>query len=222
MVPKINNKKSNAGLSKNLDNYTLDNPNKITFDFLKTHLWNAADILRGSLDASEYRQPIMTILFLKRLNDTFEENAERLEKKEGKSHKEAWENKYRHTFFVPKEARWSVLSSTAENIGEKIDDVCRLIERENPDLEGVLTNTRYNDKRKYPDDKLRALISHFNYPRLRNEDLEREDIFGDAYEYLLEEFADATKKRAGQFFTPREVVSLLVSISRTKRRNEHL
>jgi type I restriction-modification system DNA methylase subunit len=56
-----NNKKSNASLSKNLANYTLDNPNKITFAFLKTHLWNAADILRGSLDAGEYRQPIMTI-----------------------------------------------------------------------------------------------------------------------------------------------------------------
>ncbi|HEX2406130.1 MAG TPA: N-6 DNA methylase, partial [Nitrososphaeraceae archaeon] len=115
-----------------------------------------------------------------------------------------------------KEARWSVLSSTAENIGEKIDHVCRLIERENPDLEGILTNTRYNDKRKYPDDKLRALISHFNYPRLRNEDLEREDIFGDAYEYLLEEFADATKKGSGQFFTPREVFHLLVSIVKPK------
>ena len=172
MAAKNNNaKKPPANLSKKIANYTLDNPNKITFAFLKTHLWNAADILRGSLDASEYRQPIMTILFLKRLNDTFEENAERLEKKEGKNHKEAWENKYRHTFFLPKDARWSVLSSTAENIGEKIDHVCRLIERENPDLEGILTNTRYNDKRKYPDDKLRALISHFNYPRLRNEDL---------------------------------------------------
>ncbi len=195
-------------------NYSLDNQ-KVTFEFLKSHLWSAADILRGSLDAGEYRQPIMTILFLKRLNDTFEENAEKLEKR-GKSHKEAWENRYRHTFFVPKEARWSVLSSTAENIGEKIDHVCRLIERENPDLEGVLTNTRYNDKRKYPDDKLRALISHFNYPRLRNEDLERDDIFGDAYEYLLEEFADATKKGAGQFFTPREVVRLLVNLVEPK------
>ena len=86
-------------------NYTLDNPNKITFAFLKTHLWNAADILRGSLDASEYRQPIMTILFLKRLNDTFEENAERLEKKEGKSHKEAWENKYRPYIFCSKRCK---------------------------------------------------------------------------------------------------------------------
>jgi type I restriction enzyme M protein len=62
-------------------NYTLENPSKITFEFLKSHLWSAADILRGSLDAGEYRQPIMTILFLKRLNVTFEENAERLQKK---------------------------------------------------------------------------------------------------------------------------------------------
>lgn len=203
-----NNEKT---LSKNQLNYTLDNPSKITFDFLKSHLWSAADILRGSLDASEYRQPVMTLLFLKRLNDTFEENAEKLIK-QGKSEKEAYENKNRHYFFIPKNARWSVLSSAAENIGEKIDDVCRLIERENQDLDGVLTNTKYNDKRKYPDDKLRALISHFNSPRLRNEDLEKEDIFGDAYEYLLAEFADATKKRGGEFFTPRELVTLLVNL----------
>ena len=165
-------------------NYSLDSQ-KITFEFLKSHLWSAADILRGSLDPSEYRQPVMTLLFLKRLNDTFEEKAEKLVK-QGKSEKEAWENKNRHNFFIPKNARWTVLSSVSENIGEKIDDVCRIIERENPDLDGVLTNTKYNDKRKYPDDKLRALISHFNSPRLRNEDLEKEDIFGDAYEYLLE------------------------------------
>jgi type I restriction enzyme M protein len=196
-------------------NYTLENPNKITFDFLKSHLWSAADILRGSLDASEYRQPIMTILFLKRLNDTFEENAEKLIK-QGKSQKEAYENRNRHYFFIPKEARWSVLASTAENIGEKIDDVCRIVEIENPDLDGVLTNTRYNDKRRYSDDKLRALISHFNFPRLRNEDLEKEDVFGDAYEYLLEEFADETKKKGGEFFTPREVVRLLVNLVEPK------
>ncbi|MGA9942173.1 MAG: type I restriction-modification system subunit M N-terminal domain-containing protein [Nitrososphaeraceae archaeon] len=140
-------------------NYTLGNQ-KLTFDYLKAHLWNAADILRGSLDASEYRQPVMTLLFIKRLNDTFEENAEKLIK-HGKSEKEAYSNKMRHNFFIPKEARWSVLSSAAENIGEEIDHVCKVIERENPDLDGVLTNTKYNDKRKYPDDKLRKLISHF-------------------------------------------------------------
>ena len=149
------------------------------------------------------------------MNDTFEEKAERLVK-QGKSEKEAWENKNRHNFFIPKNARWKILSSLSENIGEKIDDVCRIIERENPDLDGVLTNTKYNDKRKYPDDKLRALISHFNSPRLRNEDLEKEDIFGDAYEYLLAEFADETKKKGGEFFTPREIVRLLVNLVEPK------
>ncbi|WP_370519336.1 type I restriction-modification system subunit M [Nitrososphaera sp. AFS] len=195
-------------------NYSLFNQ-KITFEFLKSHLWSAADILRGSLDPSEYRQPVMTILFIKRLNDTFEENAEKLIS-EGKSQKEAYENRFRHQFFIPKEARWSVLSKASENIGQLIDDVCRIIERENRDLDGVLTNTKYNDKRKYPDDKLRKLISHFNSPRLRNSDLEKEDIFGDAYEYLLAEFADETKKKGGEFFTPREVVRLLVNLVEPK------
>lgn len=198
------------------ENYTLFSNGKVTFEFLKSHLWAAADILRGSLDASEYRQPVMTILFLKRLNDTFEEEAEKL-LKQGKSDKEASENKLRHNFFIPKGARWSVLAQTAENIGEKIDQVCRLIEKENPDLDGVLTNTKYNDKRKYPDDRLRRLISHFNSPRLRNSDLEREDIFGDAYEYLLEQFADQIKKKGGEFFTPREVVRLLVNLVEPKQ-----
>ena len=194
-------------------NFTIDTQ-KITFEFLKAHLWSAADILRGSLDSSEYRQPVMTLLFLKRLNDTFEENAQNLVNK-GINKKEAY-NKRRHNFYIPENARWTVLSSAAENIGEKIDDICRIIERENPKLEGVLTNTKYNDKRKYPDDKLRALVSHFNSPRLRNEDLEKEDIFGDAYEYLLAEFADETKKKGGEFFTPREIVRLLVNLVEPK------
>src|SRR5215208_6282831 len=195
-------------------NYTLFNQ-KITFYSLKSHLWAAADILRGSLDPADYRQPIMTLLFIKRLNDTFEENAEKLVK-EGKSEKEAYGNKNRHYFFIPKEARWSVLSQTSENIGEKIDHICRIIERENPDLNGVLTNTTYNDKRKFPDDRLRKLISHFNSPRLRNSDLESTDIFGDAFEYLLEQFADETKKSGGNFFTPKEIVRLLVNLVEPK------
>ena len=104
-------------------NYTLYNQ-KITFEFLKAQLWSAADILRGSLDPADYRQPVMTLLFLKRLNDTFEENAEELIK-EGKSEKEVYGNKNRQYFFVPKEARWSVLSTSSENIGEEIDCMCR-------------------------------------------------------------------------------------------------
>jgi len=187
---------------------------KITLEELKSHLWKAADILRGSLDAQEYRQPVMTILFLKRLNDLFEENIEKLVK-EGNSQKKA-EQKFRHKFFVPESARWNVLSDAPSNLGEIIDNVCRDIEKEVPKLGGVLTNTKYNDKRKYPDDKLRKLIAHFNELSLKNQNLEKEDIFGDAYEYLLETFADETKKKGGEFFTPREIVQLLVNITKPK------
>jgi len=186
---------------------------KVTLEFLKSHLWKAADILRGSLNASEYRQPVMTILFLKRLNDVFEEKTEKL-LVGGKTKEQLKKQPFRfhETFFIPENASWSVLSNASENIGEVIDKVCREIEETNHQLEGVLTNTKYNDKKKYPDDRLRALVAHFNEPRLRNSDLEKEDIFGDAYEYLLEQFADLTLTKSGEFFTPREVVKLLINI----------
>jgi len=183
---------------------------KVTLEFLKSHLWAASDILRGSLDASEYRQPIMTLLFLKRLNDRFEENLDEL-LAQGKTEKQA-KKEFMHDFFVPDEARYEQLVSIRSRVGEKIDQACKIVEEKNPKLEGVLTNTKYADPRKYPDNELAELISHFNSPRLRNSDLEKEDIFGDAYEYMLEKFADATKKRGGEFFTPREVVELLVNI----------
>jgi type I restriction enzyme M protein len=158
----------------------------------------------------------MTLLFLKRLNDQFEEKAEQLEKN-GISTKDAWEDPDRHSFFVPKEARWSVIVKTFENIGQKMDKVCAIIEGANPfTLEGVLTNTTYNDKKRFPDDVLAELVSHFNQKRLRNSDLENEDIFGQAYEYLLEQFADSAGKKAGEFFTPREVVRLLVEFVEPK------
>jgi len=184
---------------------------KLTFDELKNHLWGAADVLRGTLDASEYRQPIMTLLFLKRLNDRFEEIAEELES-QGKSKKTAWEDSDYHAFFIPKETRWKIIADAFENIGEKIDNTCSQIEHINPSLEGVLTNISYNDKKRFPDDDLLNLVSHFNKKRLRNSDLENEDIFGQGYEYLLEQFADSAGKKAGEFFTPREVVKLLVNI----------
>ena len=187
---------------------------KVTLESLKQHLWKASDILRGSLDASEYRQPVMTILFLKRLNDRFEENVDNL-RKQGRSEKEV-NQEFRHDFFVPREAGWEELSKTRSRVGEKIDGICRMLEKANRKLDGVLTNTKYADPRKYPDDRLAALVSHFNQPRLWNSDLEKEDIFGDAYEYLLEQFADATKKKGGEFFTPREVVKLLVNLVEPK------
>ena len=107
---------------------------KLTFEELKTHLWHAADILdeKGGIDANEYRKPIIGMMFLKRLNDVFEDKANSLEKKYGK--KAAWEDSDRHAFFVPKEARWKKIEETFENIGEVLDDACASIERANTRL----------------------------------------------------------------------------------------
>ena len=118
---------------------------KLTLGKLKAHIWKAADILRGSLDAQEYRQPVMTVLFLKRLNDTFEENVERLVK-EGQTRKKA-EQKFRHKFYVPETARWSILADASSNIGEIMDNVCREIEEAVPKLRDVLTYLKYNHKK---------------------------------------------------------------------------
>jgi len=186
---------------------------KLTFDELKQHLWYAADILdeKGGIDPNEYRKPILGMLFLKRLNDVFEDKAKELEKEIGK---DAWIDSDRHPFFVPEDARWEKIRSKFDNIGEALDDACAKIERVNSKLKGVLSNIIYNNKDDYSDNVLLALVAHFSQKdkRLGKNDLENEDVFGQAYEYLLEQFADSAGQKAGEFFTPREVVRLLVEL----------
>lgn len=182
----------------------------MTFDKLSNYLWGAADILRKSLNPSENSKPVLILLFLKRLNDVFEENAQEKIKK-GLSKTEAYKNPRRHDFFIPEDARWNVLKAATQNVGAKIIQVCKIIELVNPQLAGTMSYTEFNIKEKYPDDSLRRLISHFSIP-LGINDLDNEDVFGDAYEYILEKFADETKKKGGQFFTPRQVVRLLVEL----------
>jgi type I restriction enzyme M protein len=186
-------------------------PEILTLDFLKRHLLEACNILRGKLDANEFRIPIISIMFLRRLNDVFVENAEKLIK-DGKTKEQAYEESFRHNFFVPKEARWEALAIKQQGTRERVNKICRIIEDHNPPLDGVLTATILNDPKKYPDNKMWQLVTHFNFPPLGNQNLEKEDIFGQAYEHLLKEFADSSGKKAGEFFTPRALVKLLVNL----------
>ena len=195
---------------------------KLTFEQLKQHLFKAADILRKNLDASENRKPVLTLLFLKRLNDIFEENVEKLMNQKGLSKKEA-EDKRRHPiFYLPEDTRWDKLQSVSEDVGSEIIKICKKIEDANPKkLGGTMMVAEFNIKEKYPDTALVKLIDHFSttdegFFRLRNSDLENEDVFGDAYEQLLEMFAGETKKKGGQFYTPRQVVRLLVELMKPK------
>jgi type I restriction enzyme M protein len=183
----------------------------LDLETLESHLWESANILRGSIDASDYKNYIFGLLFLKRLSDVFEEEAEKL-LKETKNKKIAYEEPDEHEFFVPQKAHWKYLTTLTHNLGDAINKANDLLEEHNRVLEGVLSATDFNDKDRLPDTTISKLILHFSKISLRNEDLSEPDILGRAYEYLIDQFADDAGKKGGEFYTPKEIVSLLVEI----------
>ncbi|MBA7510090.1 hypothetical protein ES705_02065 [subsurface metagenome] len=185
---------------------------KVNLEFLKSHLWKSADILRGHIDAADYKNYIFGLLFLKRISDVYEEEAEKIMQKT-RDKKLAYDDPDYHDFSVPKKAQWDHLKSLTHDIGSAINKANDALEEENPEsLEDVLSAVDFNDKDRLPDHILSQLISHFSKIRLRNADLEKPDILGDAYEYLIAQFASSAGKKGGEFYTPKEVVELLVDI----------
>jgi type I restriction enzyme M protein len=183
--------------------------NKLQLETLESWLWDSANILRGSIDSSDFKNYIFGLLFLKRSNDVFEEEVENIMKRDGISREDAEDETY---FQLPLESRWETVKKATENIGIALDKAFAAIERENTSLEGVMTATKFGDKEKLSDELLQRLLRHFNQHSLRNEDLVSADLLGDAYEYLIKMFADDAGKKGGEFYTPRAVVQLIVQL----------
>lgn len=183
---------------------------KLTLQVLESHLWESANILRGSIDSSDYKNYIFGLLFLKRLNDVFVEKAEDIEKTEGDSY--GWIDPDEHQFFVPKSARWSEIKAQTQDIGDKINKAFEALEEDNPSLQGVLASIDFNDKEKLPDKLLQQLVQHFSTLELQNKNLSEPDMLGRAYEYLIKQFADDAGKKGGEFYTPSKVVELIVRL----------
>ena len=205
---------------------------KLSLAKLERHLYSAADRLRQEgLDAATYKDYIFGMLFLKRCSDVFDAEREkivgsRLDQGMAKEKVEGYgeDLDYYDGFFIPERARWAYLQEhmgdAAKPYGSVLDEALAGIAEHNESLEHVLDHIQFmrvqSNKRIVSDDACKDLVRHFSRYRLRNEDFQFSDLLGSAYEFLINMFAESAGKKGGDFYTPRDVIRLMVRILKPK------
>jgi type I restriction enzyme M protein len=202
--------KSTAVAGKSADSAGAAPAAELTLGELEAHLWESANILRGPIDQADFKSYVFPLLFLKRISDVYDEEFEQaLDESDGDVDYAAFAEN--HRFQVPEGAHWDDLRERTENVGQAIQTAMRAIEQANPNkLYGIFGDTQWTNKERLPDRLLRDLIDHYSNLPLSNSRVEP-DVLGNAYEYLIKKFADLTNKKAGEFYTPRSVVKMLVN-----------
>ena len=178
---------------------------------LEKYLWGAATLLRGTIDAGDYKQYIFPLLFFKRICDVYDEEFERgLAESDGDMEYAAFAE--HHHFQVPEGAQWNRVRETTTNVGMALQEAMRAIEKANPDtLYGIFGDASWTNKDRLSDETLTNLIEHYSQHRLSLSNV-ADDKLGNAYEYLIKEFADDSGHTAAEFYTNRTVVKLMTLI----------
>ena len=182
--------------------------NKISLSQLEQYLSKAAWILKGPVDASDFKVYIFPLLFFKRISDVYDEEYQNALQESGGDVEYAQLPEF-HRFVLPDGCHWNTVRETTTNVGLAIEQALRGIEQANQEfLYGIFGDAQWSNKNKLSDRLLTDLIEHFSQYNLSNSNVDA-DLLGQAYEYLIKHFADLTNKKAGEFYTPRSVVHLL-------------
>jgi type I restriction enzyme M protein len=188
---------------------------KVTQSQLESYLWGAATLLRGYIDAGDYKQFIFPLLFYKRLCDVFDEEVARALEESGgdKDYALFPEN---HRFQIPADAHWRETRQVSKSVGKAIQDAMRAIEKANPEkLYGIFGDAQWTNKDRLPDRMLKELVEHFSTLTLSVANCP-EDELGQGYEYLIKKFADDSGHTAAEFYTNRTVVHLMTELLQPK------
>ena len=183
---------------------------KLTLQQLEQFLWRSADILRGKIDSSDYKKYIFGLLFYKRISDVWDEEYKQI--MEEYNDEKLAKADYNHRFQVSEDCRWGVITEQAENIGQKLNDIFdKLTNANSPELDKIFDDLDFANKDRFPNETLQRLLNHFSQYNFGSNYISS-DLLGDAYEYLIKQFAADAGKKGGEFYTPREVERVIINI----------